>query len=398
MNEKDPPDGGPNNNILKFQEIELDKSRVLLDKNDDSGKYLVVNRIDPGKTMETVSAFFIKRIIDCLVGEVERANKLQDGTLLVKTKTYQQAEKLIQLIKMDANIHVRVEEHKSLNTVIGVVFCPEFIYMNDTEILQEMNDQKVIEIRRFQKKNNNGVLKDSGLYSLKFGTTILPKRIYTGYQSYKVREYIAPPLRCMNCLHFNHMTSVCKNNKKCQVCGADYHLKEDEKCQNEEKCVNCEMKHNAFSKTCPTYIREKEIKALRIKEKIGYKEAKRRYDLKNPKSGSYAEIVKPVDPPNGTNKCQCHCAKIEENIAEVQIEKSTIEKVKEICKEEDGKPKTKVLSNGNIIPPKKLNKRQKRELKKIAKEREKRVKISRDGDVDNVELESISDSESAKSG
>ncbi|GFV06697.1 uncharacterized protein TNCV_2950191 [Trichonephila clavipes] len=55
-------------------------------------------------------------------------------------------------------------------------------------------------------------------------------------------------------------------------CGESGHDSAD--CTKKEQCVNCKGEHPAYSRFCPTWIKEKEITALKIKEKNSYPEAR----------------------------------------------------------------------------------------------------------------------------
>ncbi|GFX06356.1 uncharacterized protein TNCV_2938841 [Trichonephila clavipes] len=63
--------------------------------------------------------------------------------------------------------------------------------------------------------------------------------------------------------------------------------------RQEKKCVNCKGDHPSYSRSCPTWSIEKEITALKIKNKISYPEARRIVSSRTPVSGiSYAAITK----------------------------------------------------------------------------------------------------------
>ncbi|GFX25529.1 uncharacterized protein TNCV_1407951 [Trichonephila clavipes] len=59
-----------------------------------------------------------------------------------------------------------------------------------------------------------------------------------------------------------------------------------------ERCVNCKGDHSSFSRACPTWLLEKEITALKIKNKISYPEARRVVSSRTPVAGkSYASAT-----------------------------------------------------------------------------------------------------------
>ena len=275
-------------------------------KNKSRGpKFLIMERTDGNQTMEKVSPFLLKEVISKVGGDIQKCLKIRNGTVLIETKNLRQAENIIKLTKLDSNINIKVSEHPTLNNVKGVVFCPDLNYMEKEHIIENLKDQNVVDIKRMKAKNKiNGEIEDSSLYTVIFSTATMPEYINIGYYKISVGPYIPPPLRCMNCLHFGHISVVCKANKKCSNCGENYHLTEENKqCEKPPKCVNCLdthlTSHHAFSKKCSKYIRirEQEIQRIKVLEKVDLREANRKYKERNPLDRSFSAIVK-----NGTNK------------------------------------------------------------------------------------------------
>ncbi|GFS90847.1 uncharacterized protein TNCV_2951561 [Trichonephila clavipes] len=83
-------------------------------------------------------------------------------------------------------------------------------------------------------------------------------------------------------------------------------------CKKKEQCLNCKGEHPAYSRSCPTWITEKEITAVKIKEKISYPEARRVVLARTPVSGkSYASATCK----STSDKCiQCDSKKISARI------------------------------------------------------------------------------------
>ncbi|GFT76676.1 uncharacterized protein TNCV_3135031 [Trichonephila clavipes] len=76
----------------------------------------------------------------------------------------------------------------------------------------------------------------------------------------------------------------------CSRCAEVGHDSAD--CKAKERCVNCKGDHSSFSRSCPTWILEKEITAVKIKNKLSYPEARRVVSLRTPVSGkSYASVA-----------------------------------------------------------------------------------------------------------
>ncbi|GFV94159.1 uncharacterized protein TNCV_4462861 [Trichonephila clavipes] len=105
-----------------------------------------------------------------------------------------------------------------------------------------------------------------------------------------VRPYIPNPLRCFQCQRYGHSKNVCWGQPTCPRCGESGHDSAD--CTKKEQCLNCKGEHTAYSRSCPTWITEKEITAVKINEKISYPEARPVVLSRTPVSGkSYADAA-----------------------------------------------------------------------------------------------------------
>lgn len=71
-----------------------------------------------------------------------------NGTLLLKTKNYVQATKLIKVISFTTEIKVEVTEHDNLNTSKGIVYDNSLRGISEDIILSEMKSQNVCEVKK----------------------------------------------------------------------------------------------------------------------------------------------------------------------------------------------------------------------------------------------------------
>ncbi|GFS74421.1 CCHC-type domain-containing protein [Trichonephila clavipes] len=105
------------------------------------------------------------------------------------------------------------------------------------------------------------------------------------------RPYIPNPLRCFQCQRFGHSKTDCRGQPTCSRCAEVGH--DSANCKAKERCVNCKGDHSSFSRSCPTWLLEKEITAVKIKNKISYPEARRVVSSRTPVSGkSYASATR----------------------------------------------------------------------------------------------------------
>lgn len=297
MNE--PPD--LNSRAQVNMSMRIDKTKKL--QNGTVGpKYLVMSRVNSDTTLANVSPFLLKKIIDYVCGgEIESCKKLRNGSILMKTKNFLQASKLIQLTALSQNIEVAISEHNYLNSSKGIIYSDDLRGLSDEDILNGMKDEHVTEIKKILKKQGDKLV-ETGLIILTFSKPDLPDKVKIGYESTMVRPYIPYPLRCFQCFKFGHTTKFCKLDKKCCNCSKAFHTNPEtnEKCNNEQLCINCEFynmedrNHNTMDKKCPIFINEKEIQAIKTIQKVDNKKAREIFNERHPKNTSFASIVRPT--------------------------------------------------------------------------------------------------------
>ncbi|GFX25494.1 uncharacterized protein TNCV_1407601 [Trichonephila clavipes] len=131
-----------------------------------------------------------------------------------------------------------------------------------------MVDQKVCEVRRITIRRDGQVLNTTHLF-LTFSTPELPQSVKAAYLHCPVRPYIPNPATLFQCQRFGHsLKTVCRGQPTCSRCAEVSHDSAD--CKANERCVNCKGDHSSFSRSCPTWILEKEITAVKIKNKLSY--------------------------------------------------------------------------------------------------------------------------------
>lgn len=270
--------------------------------NSNGPIYLIISRVNSESTLANISPFLIKKVIDSTCnGEVSECKKLRNGSILVKTKNSIQANKLIKLTAMSDKIRINVSEHKSLNFSKGVMYSSDLFGISEEEILKNMSNQKVCEVKKIFRKEKEE-LKETGLIILTFSQIDLPEFVYMGYEKIYIRPYIPNPMRCNNCLHYGHVQKVCELEKLCHNCGEINHInpESNEECTKENCCVNCkennitDFKHSAKDTKCPIFLKNKEIQAIRVLEKTSQKNAERIYNKRHLENNkTIASITKP---------------------------------------------------------------------------------------------------------
>ncbi|XP_055585493.1 uncharacterized protein LOC129738332 [Uranotaenia lowii] len=260
---------------------EMFQKQIRFDGRDNGGRFLVLKRTDEKESMTNISPFLIKKLIDNITPNVQ-ISRYQGGALLLKTVDRFQAEKLKKQSKLCDQISVKIEDHATLNTSRGTIFCSDLKMLKDDEILVELKSSHVIAIKRLQRKTPSGELVDTGAFVLTFDRSFLPSSIDVGFYKCQVRTYIPPPMRCMKCLKFGHHKNDCLGKRMCADCAELYH--EGTECLQKYKCIHCNGNHSALSRDCPKYVDEAEIQRIKVTEKISPREArqKRRSQVPNP--------------------------------------------------------------------------------------------------------------------
>ena len=110
------------------------------------------------------------------------------------------------------DLAVKVSLHSSLNTCKDVVRCPVLRGSSEQEILENMREQGVIDVRRI-KVCHEGALKHTNTFVFTFNTPVLPKQLKVAFLRVSVDPYIPNPLRCYSLQVFGHHENKCKREE-----------------------------------------------------------------------------------------------------------------------------------------------------------------------------------------
>ncbi|XP_061391578.1 uncharacterized protein LOC133326987 [Musca vetustissima] len=220
-------------------------------------------------------------------------------TVTVTFERIEESAKLRPAVNAKKAKTVEVKEHNRLNCSKGVIYNNDLRGIPEEEILIELKQQNVTEVKKILKKVNDSLI-ETGLIILTFSSVSPPESINIGYEKSVIRPFIPMPLRCRKCFRYGHSTIVCQNNKICINCGEEEHLNDDEDCVKATKCINCvkenrsENNHSVLNKKCPVFLKFKELQTIKTVEKVDHKTALEKYKQRHPNDISFAQITRNV--------------------------------------------------------------------------------------------------------
>lgn len=238
-------------------------------------RFHVLHSEQQEKSARVISPFLMSKCLAEKLGPGYKATKMASGDLLLEICSKCQHDKLTTLEKI-GDIPITVTQHKSMNTVRGVVSDDDLIDLSEVELLEGWKEHNVIDVKRIKIRRDDKEIPTKHLI-LTFGSSRLPEYIETGYIKIRVRPYIPNPRRCFKCQRYGHGSLSCRGRLTCAKCGDHDHPADD--CNNELHCANCDGGHPSYSRSCPAWKKEKEIITLKIKENISFKEARKRFSI-----------------------------------------------------------------------------------------------------------------------
>ncbi|XP_055589295.1 uncharacterized protein LOC129741583 [Uranotaenia lowii] len=241
-----------------------------MDPNDVHGevRFLVLKAAANSKLPQ--NPFIIAKSIDQIAGRIDGASPTDGGkTVLLKVRSQQQFDKLLQLKKLIDDTPVTVEPHPTKNTCQCVVSCREVAELDESDICQALQEQQVVKVYRFTRKVNEKTVPTNTMV-LTFKGTVPPTHVWFGYLRVPTRPYYPRPMQCFLCGRFGHTKAKCPNPPICQNCGEST-IHPD--CPNQPHCINCQGNHPTNNRSCPAYQQEQSVTRIRVDMGISHSEA-----------------------------------------------------------------------------------------------------------------------------
>lgn len=134
----------------------------------------------------------------------------------------------------------------------------------------------ILKVRLLKKKMmiaGSTAFENTGTVVFTFDGQVLPTRIYMCYTALLVDLYIYPTVQCYNCCRYGHVKSQCRSSPKCYKCGEEHSGNSCDIDEEDYWCCLCKGHHEATSRKCLEYNRQRSIKETMSKSCISYMEA-----------------------------------------------------------------------------------------------------------------------------
>ena len=203
---------------------------------------------------------------------IKNINKIQYKNaykVILEFEDRENAEKLVKCQKF-IDLGYRSQLADEINLSYGVV---KQIDLNiDVEEIQQSleSEYEVVSVRRLKRLGVSREWVDSESVRLCFKSSTLPPYVSMYGCRFKMEPYMFPVTQCSGCWRFGHLLKSCPTKIiRCPKCGENH-----SNCDTTNyKCVNCKMSHMALEKSCPVFIKEKEIRKIMCVKNITYRKA-----------------------------------------------------------------------------------------------------------------------------
>lgn len=200
---------------------------------------------------------------------VSRVKYKSFNKVLLQLNEEEEANKLLNCQKFK-EMGFRCQKVNELSLSYGIVKGVD-MELNEKDLQNIFESEtEIISINRLKRLNSDGKWIDSETVRVGFKGNALPAHIYAYDVRLKVEAYVFPVTQCSGCWQFGHVFKFCPTKKKlCPKCGGNH-----ENCDTKEyKCLNCKGPHFVLEKTCPSYLKEKQIRIIMSNEQVPYRRA-----------------------------------------------------------------------------------------------------------------------------
>lgn len=255
---------------------------VRYKKSRPTGIPVVIQPTQPGCSFWRLNPNLLASAVVSIAQEkvlTHRFNK--DGGLVVTVSTLNAANRLLAVTEL-VGMTVQARLPRSYSATSGKIDDVPLEY-TDEELLSYLRDQGVTSAKRqvSYDRGENGVVAERRRKTvlLEFPNgSALPKRIFLGFCSYPVEEYLGTATQCFKCQRHGHIAKHCNGPVRCKICAGPHSYK-DCTSRAHPRCANCDGPHPATFGACP---KKKAATLARAVEQLQGRAPKQREPPPNP--------------------------------------------------------------------------------------------------------------------
>lgn len=252
---------------------------------------------------KTLKPWVVERFMkDYLNGNFEDFRSISSTTYFLKTKDYDQSEKVLSLETIN-QVPVEVKRGNLSSRPRGIVYINEYDVSNfehyKSELIKLLPVSDILRASWIKSFNNRATP-----LLLIFNTPEVPNFVSIPGETAlnKVYEYKNKPLFCTRCVNYGHTTKRCEGPVVCGKCGERGHSVDI--CSSDTtKCLHCSGPHHSGSKECEVYRREMEIVTVQKKQGLSRNQAKYFIERNNP-LGQHLNFSAAVKKPTNLHNSQ----------------------------------------------------------------------------------------------
>lgn len=198
---------------------------------------------------------------------------------------------------------------------------------------------EIVAVKRLKRASESGNWVLSETVRFAFKGPLLPDYIY-GYDCrFKVEPFTFPVTQCSVCWKFGHLTRSCPTKKTvCPKCGKNHANCETIKF----RCINCKGEHMAFDKSCPVFLKERDIRAIMSKDNSTYKNAVSKYIEKKRHDSSTDKVFEFGDQPRSyefTRPGLSYSQSLSTNLTQKEVRNQELQECSDSIEESDNDSK-----------------------------------------------------------
>lgn len=243
---------------------------------------VLIRSVSPDKTnMKQLPMIAIAKKLNSINIKFNQIEYYSYNTWKVSFNSFHTAnEALINKYLEKVGLIAFVPRYKVFRRII-IKFIPLDIPLEELkQMIEEENSKiRINNAFRFKYKDRiTGVLKESQSVCLEIKGEHIPDHIVILKTINHVTPYINSVRICYKCGRFGHFGKACNREEKCLNCGEAHPISRESPCNKLATCLNCGERHHTLDKTCPIFLKEKEITRIMAFDNIPYLEAKRTLD------------------------------------------------------------------------------------------------------------------------